>query len=73
MFFFFFFVFVTSGTHWIHEIISMLLKGKAETISHSKGERMVEARPQSELEKTPSPRVLNSHLSLHMLPKAMKG
>ena len=65
--------FSISGTHWVFEIISMLLNGKAETIPHSKGKLMLEAVPKSELEKCPSPRVLNSHLPLTMLPKDIKG
>ena len=51
----------------------MLVNGKAETIPIHKEQTMLEVIPQSELEKIPSPRVLNSHLTLSVLPKQLKG
>lgn len=61
-----------SGTHWGFEIISMLLNGKAETIPVPKAVTMLENVPQADLEKVSSPRVLNSHFPLCILPKQMK-
>ena len=51
----------------------MLLKGKAETIPVPKEATMLEAHPQSDLVNLPSPRVLNSHLYLRLLPRQLKG
>ena len=51
----------------------MLLKGKAETIEYPKLATMLEATLESDLDKFPSPRLLNSHLPLRMLPKQLKG
>ena len=61
------------GTHWIFEILSMLFNGNTESIPHGKSNVMLEAFPQSTIDEFPSPRVLNSHLPLHMLPMEMKG
>lgn len=61
-----------SGTHWVFEIISMLLNGKPQTIPYSKGALMAEVVSQSQLNALPSPRVLNCHLPFHLLPKQMK-
>lgn len=61
-----------SGTHWGFEIISMLLNGKAETIPQEKIATMLETILEEDLEKLPSPRVLNSHFPLCILPKQMK-
>ena len=62
-----------AGTHWGFEIISMLLMGKAETIPIPKVFTMLEATPQENLDALPSPRVLNSHFPISILPKQMKG
>ena len=61
------------GTHWGFEIISMLLNGKAETIPIPKEFTMLENVPQSQIDELPSPRVLNSHFPLSVLPKQIKG
>ena len=53
--------------------MSQLISGKPETIPYSKGKMMIEVIPQPELAELPSPRILNSHLPFHMLPKEMKG
>ena len=65
--------FYSAGTHWGFEIISMLLNGTAESVPLRKVALMLENTPESELEKLPSPRVLNSHLPMCMLPKQIKG
>ena len=51
----------------------MLLNGKADTISLHKEYTMLEARSQANMEAIPSPRILNSHLTLSLLPKQLKG
>ena len=51
----------------------MLVNGKAETIPIPKVFTMLEMAPQFELEKLPSPRVLNSHFPLCILPEQIKG
>ncbi|XP_052241326.1 sulfotransferase 1A3-like isoform X2 [Dreissena polymorpha] len=57
---------IVARTHWAHEILSMLHRGKAETIS----ERftLLEATTEQEFASAPSPRVLTSHLPLRLLP-----
>ncbi|XP_067664626.1 sulfotransferase 1C2-like [Haliotis asinina] len=58
-----------SGTHWLWEITSMLLQGKAQTIPHWKGSVMVELQPQEVIDAFPrSPRVLNTHIRYNQLP-----
>ena len=61
------------GTHWNHEVISMLLSGKAENVPIFKIGGMLEVLTADELEKMPSPRVLNCHFPLSMLPRQIKG
>lgn len=46
----------------------MLLQGKAEYENRAKEELMIEFTNIDKLEKTPSPRILNSHLPFYMLP-----
>lgn len=50
----------------------MLLKRKAEITSEMKTSIMLELLPETELEKLPSPRVLNSHMPIEWLPKQLK-
>nr|KAG5700338.1 hypothetical protein BaRGS_029590 [Batillaria attramentaria] len=64
--------FSRSGTHWLWEVASMLLTGKVEYEKHTKENAMLEA---IEMEKTgalPSPRLLNTHLPVSMLPRQVK-
>lgn len=59
-----------SGTHWVREIVSMLLRGKAEYSSdplHS-----IDFYDSSYIEKLPSPRILQSHLPFRYLPNEIK-
>ncbi|XP_060599448.1 sulfotransferase 1B1-like isoform X2 [Ruditapes philippinarum] len=63
---------VKSGTHWTWEIISMMFKGKAETIERSKIENMLEGSSWDLLESLPSPRVLNTHVYYSRLPEKAK-
>ena len=52
--------------------MSMLLKGKAEREPLSKAKLMMEAVTMTDLESIPSPRILNTHLPVAMLPKQLK-
>ncbi|XP_025090218.1 sulfotransferase family cytosolic 1B member 1-like [Pomacea canaliculata] len=57
-----------AGTHWLWEVISMLMQGKAEYDVRPKEHLMVEMTELDKLTSMPSPRVLNSHLPFFMLP-----
>ncbi|XP_013407197.1 sulfotransferase 1C2 [Lingula anatina] len=57
------------GTHWIWEIASMVINGKAETIPVPKEDYFIECTDLSSLDSKPSPRVLNTHLPLDCIPK----
>ncbi|KAK3605556.1 hypothetical protein CHS0354_013196 [Potamilus streckersoni] len=57
-----------SGTHWIWEIVSMLRKGKAEYDTKIKETAMLEFLSKDQIEALESPRILNTHFSLRMLP-----
>ncbi|XP_076453017.1 sulfotransferase 1A1-like isoform X2 [Babylonia areolata] len=58
-----------AGTHWVWEIASMLLSGKAEYEKRIKQSVMIEAQPIESIQSLPSPRVLNSHLPFRLLPR----
>ncbi|KAL8597530.1 hypothetical protein ACOMHN_033401 [Nucella lapillus] len=64
--------FAKSGTHWIWEMTSMLLAGKAEYEKRTKEFAMMEATKVEKIDSQPSPRVLNSHLPLRLLPLQIK-
>ncbi|XP_048780303.2 sulfotransferase 1B1-like [Ostrea edulis] len=60
-----------SGTHWLWEITSMLLKQQDEYIEQTKGTAFLElVEDLSKLEKITSPRILNTHLPYRWFPKA---
>ncbi|KAJ8308487.1 hypothetical protein KUTeg_013361 [Tegillarca granosa] len=59
---------IKNGTHWLWEITSMLLNGKAEHIDTVKEKFELEFLPQSAYNSISSPRVLNSHLYFKQLP-----
>ncbi|CAI9727024.1 sulfotransferase family cytosolic 1B member 1-like [Octopus vulgaris] len=61
--------YMKAGCHWMWEISGMLLKGSAEYSLQDKTAAMLERAPQASLDQLPSPRVLNSHLHLHHLPR----
>ncbi|XP_046328093.2 sulfotransferase 1B1-like [Haliotis rufescens] len=61
-----------SGTHWMFEMISMLINNNTETIPKKKEDHMLEYQPISMLDALPSPRVLNTHLHFQYLPEDMK-
>ena len=62
-----------TGCHWCHEIIHMLVTGKAELTKHGKVfGGFIDAMPQVLIESLPSPRVLNTHLLYNELPEGIK-
>ncbi|XP_046581126.1 sulfotransferase 1B1-like [Haliotis rubra] len=64
--------FPRTGTHWLYEMVSMLLSGKAETIQESKIKHQLEFTPNEELIKLPSPRAINTHFRLSDAPEDLK-
>uniref|UniRef100_A0A8W8HMA0 Sulfotransferase domain-containing protein n=1 Tax=Magallana gigas TaxID=29159 RepID=A0A8W8HMA0_MAGGI len=61
---------INAGTHWVREIVSMLLRGKAEYSSdplHS-----IDFYDSSYIKKLQSPRILQSHLPFRYLPNEVK-
>ncbi|XP_062599950.1 sulfotransferase 1B1-like [Saccostrea cucullata] len=59
-----------SGTHWIWEVVCMLLKGKAEYAKETKEYLFLEAIPDmSVVHNLASPRPLNTHIPYRYLPK----
>ena len=65
-----FFFFVT-GTHWLWEVVGMLLRGKAERIKVEKEHYMLECSDAETLEKLESPRILNSHIYKEQVPETI--
>ncbi|KAL5006666.1 hypothetical protein ScPMuIL_015472 [Solemya velum] len=61
--------YMKSGTHWIWEIVSMLVEGKAEYNPNAKESRMLEIQKAEELEKMETPRILNTHYPYELLPE----
>ncbi|XP_076451887.1 sulfotransferase 1A1-like [Babylonia areolata] len=61
-----------SGTHWLWEVGSMLLAGRAEHGHRTKEHSMLEGTPLEDLQSLPSPRLLNTHLPVHFLPSQVK-
>ncbi|XP_013389205.1 sulfotransferase 1A2-like [Lingula anatina] len=56
------------GTHWVWEVVSMILEGKAETIQAEKENLFLEMKDLEDLDKQLSPRVLNTHFPLKWIP-----
>ncbi|XP_025090231.1 sulfotransferase 1A1-like isoform X2 [Pomacea canaliculata] len=57
-----------TGTHWLWEVTSMLVQGKAEYETRRKEQLMVEFVDVDMIEAMASPRILNTHLPFSMLP-----
>lgn len=56
------------------EIVNMILKGSFERVSAIKEDLLIEMAPMEVLEATESPRFLNSHLPIELLPpELLKG
>ncbi|XP_060065089.1 sulfotransferase 1C2-like [Ylistrum balloti] len=61
--------YVKAGTHWMWEIVNMLLKGSAEYDKTVKEENMLDFHFPSEFDDLKSPRVFNSHFTWRHLPR----
>ncbi|XP_029634132.1 sulfotransferase 1E1-like [Octopus sinensis] len=61
----------TAGTHWIWEVTSMIVRGKAERIPNVKEEYMLDFIEFEKFESLESPRVLNSHFHPSFLPEKL--
>ncbi|XP_052800506.1 sulfotransferase 1A1-like [Mya arenaria] len=57
-----------TGCAWTYEILTMLLAGRAVKPDHGKMDSMLEANLPADIDRQPSPRVLNSHLPHHRVP-----
>ncbi|KAL5007357.1 hypothetical protein ScPMuIL_016163 [Solemya velum] len=57
-----------SGTHWLWQLVHMLLNEKSEYPTVFKTKLMLEALDPEDMDSLPSPRVLNTHLLLDCLP-----
>lgn len=58
-----------TGTHWINEIVYMVMKEAAEYDTNPKEQSMLEWQTPESLASLPSPRVLNGHMLPYHLPK----
>lgn len=63
---------VTAGTHWVWEITNMLTTGKLEYLNKPKETAMLEFNYPEEFDGFPSPRVLNTHFPIRLLPTDVK-
>ncbi|XP_067947800.1 sulfotransferase 1E1-like [Watersipora subatra] len=62
-----------NGTHFMWETMMMLLNGSADYIRASKAVFMVDSSPVAKIDKIfPSPRVLNTHYRMDVLPKEFR-
>ena len=62
--------FCCSGTHWIWEVVCMLIKGSTEYMKEVKEFLFLEAIPDlGAIESLRSPRPLNTHLPYRWMPK----
>lgn len=61
-----------AGTHWLWEVTSMLLAGKTEYEKRAKEFAMLEASEIETTQQMASPRVLNTHVPVSMLPRQVK-
>ena len=63
-----------TGTHFMWEIMNMLLRGSADYIQHSKALCMIDIFPVTKVDALfPSPRVLNTHCRLDVLPAEFRN
>uniref|UniRef100_A0A0B6ZC73 Sulfotransferase domain-containing protein n=2 Tax=Arion vulgaris TaxID=1028688 RepID=A0A0B6ZC73_9EUPU len=60
-----------SGTHWVWEMVRILLAGTTDLQMIEKDDGMMEYTIPEELERTPSPRSLNTHYHFEMLPASL--
>ncbi|XP_067672436.1 sulfotransferase 1B1-like [Haliotis asinina] len=60
------------GTHWLWEIIRLLLVGNTDGEIREKDELHLEFVANDVIEKFPSPRILNTHVQFHQLPQTVQ-
>ncbi|ESP02862.1 hypothetical protein LOTGIDRAFT_110936 [Lottia gigantea] len=60
-----------AGTHWLWEVLNMLRNKTTEYKKDVKEKQMIEFLQKGDLDKEPSPRVLNTHLYPSLLPKQL--
>ncbi|KAK0045578.1 sulfotransferase family cytosolic 1B member 1 [Biomphalaria pfeifferi] len=60
--------YLKAGTHWVWEILRMLLAGTTDVPLQEKDMGMMEFMEQGILDELPSPRVLNTHILFELLP-----
>ncbi|XP_067683505.1 sulfotransferase 1B1-like [Haliotis asinina] len=58
-----------SGTHWVWEILNMVVAGKAEYAKHWQNSAFYESRTEDDLDTLPSPRIIFTHLTPDLLPQ----
>ncbi|XP_052218476.1 sulfotransferase 1A1-like isoform X2 [Dreissena polymorpha] len=58
-----------AGTHWLWEVSSMLVNQSADRVKLIKETAMLEALTEEQFRNIPSPRVLNTHIPLRLMPK----
>lgn len=63
--------YVLSGTHWVWELLNVLIEGKVH--KQPKETRMLDLIGTEKVDELPSPRILNTHYPPHLLPVQMKG
>ncbi|XP_014790787.1 sulfotransferase 1E1 [Octopus bimaculoides] len=60
--------FPAAGSHWMFEIVNMILTGNSERVSLLKEDMLLDSAPAELLDSTKSPRFLNTHLHPELLP-----
>ena len=60
---------LTAGTHWLWEVVSLLVRRKAERIPEIKETAMIEGLTEEIFDSMAAPRVINTHVDFQYLPK----
>ncbi len=61
-----------AGTHWVFEMVHMLLNKEATTVKQEKRDTMLEFQSAEELNNQPSRRVISTHLHFKYLPEDLR-
>lgn len=62
-----------TGTNWLFEVVSMIMRKKAERVKEDKYATMLEYHPERDIQKTETcPRILNTHVNYRFLPQDLK-
>ena len=64
-------IYVSTGTHWIFEIVRMLQQGKTELPVIEKDDFMIEMDV-TDIASFPSPRILSTHVLLRQIPTLLQ-